>query len=162
VQGEAPPTAPSPLTAFAHCICTLHADAEDYEEEEEEEEEDDDDEGTNVQEADFQEDPWTQEATSQGAEAAQEQLCPPDASVQCLESHTDSVMAVAWSPDGTQLASGGCDDHAFLTRWRDGVHLRKPSGQNLLVGRASAYLATSSQDGNREISKAKCRSVAQS
>ena len=57
-----------------------------------------------------------------GATEAEEAPVPhtelPDASVWTARYHNDAVMAVAWSPDGAQLASGGCDDVAYLHRWQ--------------------------------------------
>jgi serine/threonine protein kinase len=41
-----------------------------------------------------------------------------------LEGHTDHVVSVTWSPDGTQLASGGLNDHTVRV-WD------APSGQQL-------------------------------
>lgn len=49
------------------------------------------------------------------ADEEEEQL--PDMAQKRCAQHTDSVVAVAWSPQQPNLvASGGCDDHAYL--WR--------------------------------------------
>jgi hypothetical protein len=37
--------------------------------------------------------------------------------------HRDAVMAVAWSADGVHVATGGCDDTAYISDWRKGVSL---------------------------------------
>jgi WD40 repeat protein len=40
-----------------------------------------------------------------------------------LTCHRDSVMAVSWSPDGVHVVTGGCDDTAHISNWRNRVHL---------------------------------------
>lgn len=94
--------------------CCHFADAEAFEGDD-----DDDDDGVPSDDA---------KSGAMAADAAEVTEAPalPDAAVWKCESHSDGVMAVAWSPNGDCIASGGCDDHAFLARWRTGESFTGP------------------------------------
>ena len=122
---DAHPGNPSHLThnatnPNAQSVCVCAADAEAFEEEEE-----DDDADDAMAEDEAKADVLTPEPEDGEADkgddtdAAQPSL--PDASIRCLTSHTDAVMSLAWSPDGSRVISGACDDFGYIHRWQDGA-----------------------------------------
>ena len=73
-----------------------------------------------------------------------------------LQGHEDSVFAIAFSPDGTTLASAGTDDKLILWDIPSGRELGEPlSGHgivwDLALGRDGDTIATANNDGSNWI-----------